>query len=297
MDYSLHFVLWLFASAVAAGFFGALLGVGGGVFIVPIMVLMFHLHMKIAVAASIVSVIATSNAGGSSYVDQRITNMRLAMFLEIATTIGALSGSALALILKQWIMLLLFALMLAYMAWAAYTTRNVDDRRIASGDFTNARQDRLSSFLELRGSYHDQAARQQVEYVANGAPIGASISYLAGMASGLLGVGGGVLKVSAMNRYMNVPMKVAVGTSKLMIGVTASVSSILFFLAGWIHFYVVAPVAVGTTTGATIGTVVMNRLHSQVLKWLFAILMVYLAYGMVTKAINLHFHMHLPTLA
>ncbi len=263
MEYSLGFVLALLGAASLAGFFGALLGVGGGVFIVPVMVLMFHLPMKVAVAASIVSVIATSNAGGSSYVDQRITNLKLAMFLEIATTIGALSGALLAIYLQQWAMLIIFAVMLAYMSYAAFATRNLDDEKIASGGFANAKQDSLSRYLGLHGSYHDLAANRDVEYVINGSSIGASISYLAGLASGMLGVGGGVLKVSAMNRYMNVPMKVAVGTSKLMIGVTAAVGSILFFLAGLIHFAVVAPVALGTTLGATAGTMVMNRLTAS----------------------------------
>src|SRR5579875_3823184 len=147
MFYSWSFVLLLLFAAVIAGFFGALLGVGGGIFIVPVMVLMFHLPMKIAVAASLVSVIATSNAGGSSYVDQHITNLRLGMFLEVATTIGALSGSVLALYLKDWLMLLIFAIMLAYMGYAAFATRNVDDERIAAGDFARARQDRLSAYL------------------------------------------------------------------------------------------------------------------------------------------------------
>ena len=296
MEYSLHFVLALLGAACMAGFFGALLGVGGGVFIVPVMVLMFHLPMKVAVAASIVSVIATSNAGGSSYVDQRITNLKLAMFLEIATTIGALTGSVLAIYLQQWVMLIIFAVMLFYMSYMAFTTRNLDDQRIAAGGFANAKQDRWSRYLGLRGSYHDVAANREVEYVVNGAPVGATFSYLAGMASGLLGVGGGVLKVSAMNGYMNVPMKVAVGTSKLMIGVTAAVSSILFFLAGLIHFSVVAPVALGTTIGATIGTTVMNRLHSSKLKWIFTALMAYLAYGMLAKGLALHFGIHLPSL-
>ena len=297
MTYSYSFVLWLFVAANLAGFLGALLGVGGGIFIVPVMVLMFHLPIKIAVAASIVSVIATSNAGGSSYVDQRITNLRLAMFLEIATTVGALSGAVLALYLKAWVMLLIFAALLAYMAWAAYSTRNLDDQRIARGDFARARQDRLSAFLKLRGSYHDLAASKTVEYVVTGSAIGAFVAYLAGLASGLLGVGGGVIKVSAMNRYMNVPMKVAVGTSKLMIGVTAAVGSILFFLAGMIHFVVVAPVALGTTLGATLGTMVMNRLKSVALKWLFAALMLYLAYGMLAQALQLGFGVHLPRLS
>ncbi len=296
MNYSYSFVLPLFGAASVAGLFGALLGVGGGVFIVPAMVLWFHLPMRIAIAASIVSVIATSNAGGSSYVDQRITNLRLGMFLEIFTTLGALCGSALALYLNEWTIQLIFAVMLAYMAYGAFSTRNLDDRRISSGQFSQAKPDRFSARLELRGDYYDEAVKREVEYVVTGVPVGASIAYLAGLASGLLGVGGGVLKVSAMNRYMNVPMKAAIGTSKLMIGVTAAVSSILFFLAGLIHFSIVGPVAVGTTAGATAGTMIMNRLHSAWLKWLFAALMVYLAYEMMAKGLDLGFKLHLPTL-
>lgn len=296
MPYTISFVVLLLVASVVAGFFGALLGVGGGIFIVPVLVLTFHLPMKVAVAASLVSVIATSNAGGSSYVEQHITNLRLGMFLEIATTIGALSGSILALFLKDWLMLLIFAAMLGYLCYTSFSTRNLDDKRIASGDFERARPDRLSSYLRLRGSYHDEAADRTVAYVVTGAPTGTGVAYLAGVASGLLGIGGGVLKVSAMNAYMNVPMKVAVGTSKLMIGVTAAVGSILFFMAGLIHFYVVAPVAIGTTVGATLGTLVMNRLHSASLKWLFAVLMAYLAYGMFAKALVIRFHFHFPIL-
>jgi len=296
MTYSVSFVLWLLGSACLAGFFGALLGVGGGIFIVPVMVLMFHLPIKIAVAASIVSVIATSNAGGSSYVDQRITNLKLGMFLEVSTTIGALSGSVLALYLKEWAIMLLFTALLLYMGSTAFLQRKLDDKRIAAGDYSNAKPDRLSAFLGLNGNYHDQAAQRTVDYVVTGAPVGSGICYLAGVASGLLGVGGGVVKVSAMNAHMNVPMKAAVGTSKLMIGVTAAVSSILFFLAGLIHFYVVAPVAMGTTIGATIGTMIMNRLHSVWLKWLLALLMFYLSYGMFARALGMRFHIHLPNL-
>lgn len=294
MLYSYHFVLLLLSASAVAGFFGALLGVGGGIFIVPAMVLGFNLPMKIAVAASIVSVIATSNAGGSAYVDQRITNLKLAMFLEVFTTAGALSGSVLALYLHESVMALIFAVLLLYMAYAAFSTRNLDDRRIAAGEFASAKSDRVTGFLSLAGSYHDVAAGRDVRYTVNGSSIGAGISYLAGIASGLLGVGGGVLKVSAMNRYMNVPMKVAVGTSKLMIGVTAAVGSILFFMAGLIHFAVVGPVALGTTIGATAGTTVMNRLHSVALKWLFAALMLYLAYGMLVRGLNAEFHIHIP---
>lgn len=295
MTYSYPLVLLLFGVSCVAGFFGALLGVGGGIFIVPAMVLAFRLPMKVAVAASLVSVIATSNAGGSSYVDQRITNPKLAMFLEIFTTTGALSGSALALYLRESVMALVFAALLAYMAYAAFSTRNVDDRRIAADEFAKAKPDRLADFLSLRGTYRDAAAKRDVVYVVKGSAIGAGIAYLAGIASGLLGVGGGVLKVSAMNRYMNVPMKVAVGTSKLMIGVTAAVGSILFFFAGLINFVVVGPIAIGTTLGATAGTMLMNRLHSVSLKWLFTVLMLTLAYGMLARGLNEQFHVHLPS--
>jgi uncharacterized membrane protein YfcA len=249
--------------------------------------------MKIAVAASIVSVIATSNAGGSSYVDQHISNLRLAMFLEIFTTAGALVGAILAIYLKEWIISLVFAGMLAYLAYLSFATRNLDDARIADNSFAAAVPDRISAYLKLRGTYHDKAAGKNVEYVVTGSPLGSTVAALAGISSGLLGVGGGVLKVSAMNRYMNVPMKVAVGTSKLMIGVTAAVSSILFFMAGLIHFMVVAPVAIGTTVGATIGTMVMNRLHTAILKWIFSALMAYLAYEMFAKALSLGFGIHL----
>jgi uncharacterized membrane protein YfcA len=293
---SLGFFLPLFGAATLAGFLGALLGVGGGVFIVPTMVLMFHLPLKIAVAASIVSVIATSNAGGSSYVDQHIANLKLAMLLEIPTTLGALIGSVVAVYLSEWLMLIVFAALLAYMSWVSFRTRNLDDERIASGNFARVTQDRLCKWLGLRGQYADHAHHKSVEYHVTGAPQGIAVALSAGAASGLLGVGGGVLKVSAMNRYMNVPMKVAVGTSKLMIGVTAAISSLIFFLAGLIHFYVVAPVALGTTAGASLGTLVMNRVKTRSLKWLFAVLMAYLAYGMITKALALRFGLHLPVL-
>lgn len=294
MNYSLSFAISLLVTASIAGFFGALLGVGGGIFIVPALTLFFHLPIKIAVAASIVSVIATSNAGGSAYVEQHISNLRLGMFLEIFTSAGALGGAALALYFHEWILSLIFAVMLAYMAYAAFSTRNLDDQRIGSGSFSSAAQDRISAWLNLKGSYHDLAEAKDVPYVVTGAPLGIAVAALAGIASGLLGVGGGVLKVSAMNRYMNVPMKVAVGTSKLMIGVTSAVSAILFFIAGLVHFIIVAPIAIGTTLGATAGTMVMNRLHSVVLKWVFSGLLAYLAYEMLAKALHLGFGIHLP---
>lgn len=296
LHYTLPFIGWLFLGATVGGLFGALLGIGGGLFIVPVLVLGFHLPMRYAVAASIVAVIATSNAGGSSYVDKRIANLKLAMFLEVFTTLGAIAGSALALHLQEWIMLLVFAALTLYMAYGSFTTRNLDDQRIADGTFTSAKQSLLAQKLDMHGSYYDQAAKRDVAYRVTGPIPGGAISLLAGICSGMLGVGGGILKVSAMNRYMNVPMKVSVGTSKLMIGITAAVSSLVFFEAGIIHFGLVGPVALGTTFGATIGTHIMNRLKSKNLKSIFTIVVLYMSYSMIAKAIDLHWHIHLPNL-
>jgi uncharacterized membrane protein YfcA len=244
MQYSLDFVLALLGAACLA-FFGALLGVGGGVFIVPVMVLMFHLPMRGAVAANIVPVIATSNAGGSSYVEQRITNLKLGMFdrQRVGDLPAAMDDAD-------------------YFCGHAgvYELRIVHHTEPGRPEDRSGRvrEDQAGLVVALPGTARlvsRPAANRDVEYIVNGSAIGAAISYLAGLASGLLGVGEGVLKVSAMKRYMNVPMKVAVGTSKLMIGVTAAVSSILFFLAGLVHFPVVAPVALGTSIGASIGTI------------------------------------------
>jgi uncharacterized membrane protein YfcA len=273
-----------------------MLGIGGGMFIVPLLVLVLHLPMKTAVAASLVSVIATSNAGGSKYVEQRITNIKLAMFLEVFTTLGALAGSVLALYLKDWVMLLIFSALLLNNAWSSFASRKVDDQRIASGGFTSTQQDELCRRLRLRGNYYDEAAQREVEYAVTGATTGASVSFLAGVASGMLGIGGGVLKVAAMNRHMNVPMKAAVATSKLMIGITAAVGSLLFYVAGVIHFALIGPIALGTTFGATAGTHVMNRVSSAVLKRTLTLLMIYMAYSMIVKALQIRFGISLPKL-
>lgn len=294
MTYDISTLTLLFFGASIAGFFGALLGIGGGLFIVPMLVLILHLPMKMAVAASIVSVIATSNAGGSKYVEQKISNVRLAMFLEVFTTVGALVGAALVLHLPDWLMQLIFAALLINMAYNALVTRKLDDQRIASGEFATIEQDTLSRKLDLRGAYHDQAANRDVQYLITGTAKGSVISFFAGIASGLLGVGGGVLKVSAMNRYMNIPMKVAVGTSKLMIGITAAVSATLFFAAGMIQFALIGPVALGTTAGATAGTMVMNRLDNATLKRILTVLMFYMAYSMIAKALQIRFQISLP---
>jgi len=287
----------MFFIAIFAGFFGALVGIGGGIIIVPALSVIFHLPIHTAIAASIVSVIATSIAGARSYVDQQITNVRLGMFLEISTTLGALVGALIGVMVHGWILAETFAVLIFYMAIYSFGTRKTEERMIQSGVYDHeVRKDEISRSLNLTGNYHDAALKTEVYYQATRTIEGSLISSLAGIGSGMLGIGGGVIKVAAMNSLMGIPMKVAVATSKFMIGVTAAISAVVYFLAGGIDFYVVAPVALGTMLGATFGSAVMNKLHSRVIKTVFFILMIYLGYQMFAKGMASGFNIKLPGL-
>lgn len=287
--------LLMFLIAIFAGFFGALVGIGGGVVIVPALSVIFHLPIHTAIAASIVSVIATSIAGARSYVDQQITNVRLGMFLEISTTLGALAGALIGVMVHGWILAMVFAALIFYMAGVSFRTRKTEDRMIKSGGYTDELSgDRISLSLKLTGNYHDAAMQKEVDYRATRTIEGSLISSLAGIGSGMLGIGGGVIKVAAMNSMMGVPMKVAVATSKFMIGVTAAISAVVYFLAGGIDFYVVAPVALGTMLGATFGSSVMNKLQSRMIKTIFFFLMIYLGYQMLARGLSSGFDINLP---
>jgi uncharacterized membrane protein YfcA len=288
--------LLMFLIAIFAGFFGALVGVGGGLIIVPSLTLLFHLPIHTAIAASIASVIATSIAGALSYVDQQITNVRLGMFLEVATTAGALVGALVGVLLNGWVLSLIFGILVLYMAISSFKAREADDILIAENGYQNFEPDPLSKKLRLTGYYYDVAAQKDVEYHATKSIEGSLVSSIAGIGSGLLGIGGGVIKVAAMNSMMKIPMKASVATSKFMIGVTAATSAVVYFLAGAINMYVVAPVALGTMAGATLGSLVMNRLHSKVIKTVFFVLMLYLGYQMIAKGLMMKFGIHLPGL-
>ncbi|HUK49664.1 MAG TPA: sulfite exporter TauE/SafE family protein [Terriglobales bacterium] len=296
MDVTLIFLAICFLAAILAGFLGGLFGIGGGIIIVPFLSVFMGIPIHDAIAISLVSVIATSNAGGSSYLEQKITNIKLAMYLEVATTAGALVGSIITLLLRSWVLFIIFGVLLVYVSFTSFKSRATDERRMITNEFAAAKQDGISKYLGLTGSYFDASKKKEVEYRVNGASKGALISSLAGVTSGLLGIGGGLIKVAAMNMFMNVPLKAAVGTSKFMIGVTAAVGSLLFFVTGVIDVYILAPIALGTTLGATVSTMIMNRLRSYVLKVGFGILVAYLAYTMFVQGLLLGFGIKLPIL-
>ena len=290
----MQFVL-LFSVAIFSGFFGSLVGIGGGVVIVPALTLLFHIPIHKAIAASIISVIATSIAGAWSHVDQRITNIRLAMFLEVSTTIGALAGALAGVLLHAWVLSLIFGVLVIYMATVSFRSRKTEDRMLETGGFAQPAEG-VAHRLGLHGEYYDQAARMSVSYNVTGGVGGSLVAMLAGAGSGLLGIGGGIFKVAAMNSFMGVPMKAAAATSKFMIGITGATSAIVYFLAGGIDQYIVAPVVLGTMLGATGGSYVMNRLHSRVIKMIFFLLLFYLGYQMFAKGVSMGFGLKLPGL-
>jgi hypothetical protein len=280
----LSFLLLILIS-IFAGILGALVGIGGGIIIVPALTLLFNIPIHYAIAASLVSVIATSIAGAHSYVEQQITNVRLGMFLEISTTVGALAGAILALSLHGWIISMVFGVLVMTMAIFSYITRSHDDQLNFEEDKLDKHK-KLESYLAIEGKYYDRALNKEIKYSVHRPIAGSIISFIAGIGAGLLGIGGGVIKVVAMNSLMRVPMKVSVATSKFMIGLTAATGSLIYFISGSINYFIVAPVALGTIIGATLGSKIMNRFTSKTIKLIFTIVAAYLSFRMIVKGIN-----------
>jgi uncharacterized membrane protein YfcA len=286
--------LVLLGLTFVAGFLGALLGIGGGIIIIPVLTLVFGVPIKEAIAISIVTVVATSISGGSSYVEQRITNIRLAIFIETSTTLGAFIGALLVLSIPGNYLYVVFALLAFYLAVSQIFSVKREAERTKSNNFMNITQDKVSKYLNLRGDYFDVSINRKVEYLVKNSILGWVVSFFAGLGSGLLGVGGGVFKVPIMNLFMNVPLKVAVATSKFMIGVTAATSAILYFVTGLLNLDYIAPAALGTTLGATVGTVLMNKIKVKWLKILFFLLLCYVGYNMLCKGLLLTLGVRLP---
>lgn len=277
----LVFTLILFAISVAAGVLGSLLGLGGGIIVVPALTLLLGIDMRFAIGASVVSVIATSSGAAAAYVRERMTNLRVAMMLEIATTAGALSGAFLAGSLLRgggrWLFVI-FGLTLAYSALAMFR----------KGHATAPDQvppSPLADRLRLHGSYFDYAAGQEVHYRVTHLPLGFVLMYVAGLVSGLLGIGSGSLKVPAMDLAMRLPIKVSTATSNFMIGVTAAASAGVYFARGDIDPFIASPVAAGVLVGATLGSHLLGRLRSQRIRVVFVIVLLIVSGQMLWKGV------------
>lgn len=268
----------IFAFSLFAGFFGSLLGVGGGIIIIPSLTLIMGIDIKYAIGASIISIISTSSGSAIAYLRDKITNVRVAMFLEIATTTGALTGAFIAGMLNPKYLYYVFGLLLLYSSYNMFTKRKEE----LPGTFTSHP---MAEKLRLSGVYYDKALSREVPYNAAGVYGGFGMMYFAGLVSGLLGIGSGVFKVMAMDRFMKLPMKVSTATSNFMMGVTAAASSVIYLTRGNINPQIAAPVALGVLIGARVGTKVMQRLKSSTLRMIFIPLLLYVSIQMIIKGV------------
>lgn len=273
------FLVETFLASIGAGIFGALLGLGGGAIIVPVLTIALGIDIHYAIGASIVSVIATSSGAAAAYLRDGVTNIRVGMFLEMATTTGAIAGAFIAGFLGGPILFIIFGGVLLYSAFAMFRRRNAElPAGIEMGP--------LANFLHLGSSYYDTSLDRLVQYNVRGARYGLPLMFIAGAVSGLLGIGSGVLKVPAMDIAMKLPMKVSTATSNLMIGVTAAASAGVYFVRGDVNPFIAAPVAMGVLIGATLGTRIMMRARSTQIRKVFIIVLVIVALEMLAKGLG-----------
>jgi uncharacterized membrane protein YfcA len=267
----------LFLTSILAGFLGALTGLGGGVVIVPVLALLFKVDIRYAIGASLVSVIATSSGAAVAYVKEGLSNVRIGMFLEVATTLGALLGAYLAARVSSHWIAIVFGVVLLYCAFASF--RREPSVSSQSGESIDA----LAKKLELSGSYPSSSG--PIKYIAQRVPLGFGIMFGAGTLSGLLGIGSGAVKVLAMDRAMKLPFKVSATTSNFMIGVTAAASAWIYLARGYIDPVIAMPVMLGVLCGSLIGTRVLVRAKVPTLKILFALVILALGCEMVYSGI------------
>ena len=275
----LAFAALIFAISLVAGFLGSLLGLGGGIIVVPALTLVLGIDIRLAIGASIISVIATSSGAAAAYVRERLANLRLAMFLELGTTLGAISGAYLAAYLRAQWLFLLFGLLLGYSAVAMLRKPH----HAAGADVPSSA---LATRLQLHSAYYDEAAGREVSYIVTRPGLGLALMYVAGAASGLLGIGSGALKVPAMDLAMHLPMKVSTATSNFMIGVTAAASAGLYFTRGQIDPFLAAPVAAGVLAGATIGSRLLGRIDNKHIRTIFIVVLLVVSAEMLVKGLR-----------
>ena len=275
----LDLTLALFGVGVVAGALGALLGLGGGFILVPVLTLVFGVNIRLAIGTSIVAVIATSSGAAVAYLRDHMTNMRVGMFLELATTTGAVSGAVLGSLLVPRVLYVIFGLALAQSGVAVARRKSLEQRAPPPPDA-------LADRLALHGTYPDPARGRDVSYRVSRTKLGLALMYGAGALSGLLGVGSGVLKVPAMDLAMGLPIKVSSATSNFMIGVTAAASAGVYFGRHDIDPLIAAPIAVGVLIGALGGSRMLPGVNPRRLRLLFAVAVLAVAVDMLVKGVT-----------
>ena len=269
------FTSLVFAGSLAAGLLGALTGLGGGVVLVPLHTLAFHVDIRYAIGASLISVIATSSGAAAAYVREGFSNIRIGMFLEVATTLGAIFGAFLATRVPTHALAIVFGLVLLYSSWLSWQQTHHPE---TAPHPKNPWSDRL----RMSGSYPDGSGGQR-DYTVDRIPAGFATMFGAGTLSGLLGIGSGAVKVLAMDRIMRIPFKVSTTTSNFMIGVTAAASAGIYLQRGYINPGLAFPVMIGVLAGSLLGAKLLVKARVSLLRTIFTFVILALGVEMIVN--------------
>ena len=272
----LEFTVLVAMGSFGAGLLGSLTGLGGGVVLVPLLTIFFKVDIRYAIGASLVSVIATSSGAAAAYVKEGFSNIRIGMFLEIATTLGALCGAFLATMVSTRSLAIIFGLVLLYSAYLSRRPRTAEER--------NLPPDALATRLRMNGSFPSEEGIRH--YNVQRVPAGFSLMFGAGALSGLLGIGSGAVKVLAMDQAMKIPFKVSTTTSNFMIGVTAAASAGIYLNRGYIDPGLSMPVMLGVLAGSLLGVRILVKAETRVLRLVFSVVIVVLGAQMIYEGIT-----------
>jgi uncharacterized membrane protein YfcA len=268
------FTSLVFAGSVLAGLLGALTGLGGGVVLIPLLTLVFHVDLRYAIGASLISVIATSSGAAAAYVREGYSNVRIGMFLEVATTVGAVAGAFLATRVPTRALAIIFGVVLLYSAWISRRTKSDP----AQGKVENPWSDRL----RMSGTYPG-ASGGSITYTVDRIEAGFATMFCAGILSGLLGIGSGAVKVLAMDKIMRIPFKVSTTTSNFMIGVTAAASAGIYLARGYVSTGLAFPVMLGVLAGSLAGAKILVHSKVSMLRAIFSCVIVALGIEMIVN--------------
>jgi uncharacterized protein len=263
--------------SVPVGFVGSLTGLGGASILVPILIFL-GLPIKEAIASALVSVIATSSGSASAYVRERLANIKIAMYLEMFTSVGAIIGATITTLIAPVYLYFFFAL---FLMTSFLKLKHGDGAHLSTGGHM-----RLSQWLELEGSYFDEAKKETIPYTAQHPVLGGLGMLMAGLAAGMLGIGAGAFKVTVQENVLKLPAKVASSTSNFIVGMTALAGISVYFFGGLLNLTLMVPMAIGTTVGAIVGGRMLNRMNDRLLRLLFILVVTLLILQMLYKGIG-----------
>jgi uncharacterized protein len=273
-------IITIFLISIPAGFIGSLIGLGGGSIMIPLLVYL-GVPVKYAIAASMVTIIATSSGSAASYVKDKLANVKVAMYLEMFTIVGAIIGASITSVVEPRLLYFFFA---AFLSTSFFGIKRHRRQQMSTGEF---KQDRMAKWLQLEGTYYDQSTNKQIEYKLTKPVIGGTGMLAAGIAAGMLGIGAGAFKVSIQELALRMPSKVATATSNFIIGITALAGASVYFNSGLRYIDLAAPMAAGTMLGSIAGCRILNKLSNKTVQMMFSVVVILLTVEMLYKGVTL----------